>query len=227
VSGVNFYYVDDSGDETCTLLTALEIPVDRWSVCLRTWLGWRKALFRKHHLPTDFEIHSSEFLQGKGEPAPVVEGEKAPLINTSRGLRREIFESSLAQIARTPGLRMLTIYRDDTEKMLLYRDLLAWIEDEARIDSTHAIMIVDGIEKRYRMEHRALKLRTRVVVEDVWMQDSVHSQLIQMADMAVHAAFQRAVRNPDKTFMWEWYSRHLLSVAYDEGNAHPTLIRGL
>jgi len=234
MSGVNFYYVDDSGDDDQTLLTAVEIPVEHWAICLKVWLGWRKALFRKHRLPASFEIHTGEFLRGKGDPAPVLlDAKGAPLptkeqprINTSKGLRREIIHGSVAQIGLSPRTRFFTIYAEGTDKMALYRDLLEWIEQELVIEQKHGLMLVDGIDSNYRLQHRALPIRTRRIMEDVWMQDSVHSQFIQVADIAVHAAFQGIVQNANKRFAWNWYQDYLTPLAV-EGSNHPSRIKGL
>ena len=85
---------------------------------------------------------------------------------------------------------------------------------------------MDGTNPNYRKQHRKLKLKDRLIVEDVWMKDSAHCQFIQIADMAVHAAFQAVARNPDKSFMWDWYAEYLIPIL-EPGSEHGTLIRGL
>ena len=47
----------------------------------------------------------------------------------------------------------------------------------------------------YRKVHRDLELTTRRVIEDVIMQDSRYSQLIQAADLIAYGAFQRHLQD--------------------------------
>ncbi len=73
-----------------------------------------------------------------------------------------------------------------------------------------AIIVVDGLDdSSYRPAHRALDLRARRIIEDPLMQSSRHSQLIQMADLIAHAAFQHLAGDAKKRFMWDWYPQLL------------------
>lgn len=230
MTAVNFYYVDDSGDERQDLLAALEIPAEHWKECLRVWLSWRKWLYKKHHLPASYELHGAEFIEGRGSPVPPWLDDdgtaREPLLNRSKGLRHEIYWQSLRQISRSPGARLLTIHQAHVDKMAIYQDLLAWIHDELAASKRLGIVLVDGTDPNYRRQHRKLDLDDRLVIEDVWMKESAHCQFTQMADLAVHASFQAVVRNRDKKFMWDWYGEHLLPII-QPGSEHRTFIRGL
>ncbi|MFJ3438859.1 hypothetical protein ACIPMU_35645 [Streptomyces cyaneofuscatus] len=59
-------YTDDSGDRDSSFYTAMLVPVERWSKVLREWLKFRKWLYNKHQVPADSELHTYEWLQGKG-----------------------------------------------------------------------------------------------------------------------------------------------------------------
>lgn len=79
-------------------------------------------------------------------------------------------------------------------------ELLADLDEEAMV-------VVDGLDdSSYRPAHRQLDIKTRRIIEDPLMQSSRHSQLIQMADLVAYAAFQHLVADPEKRFMWDWYS---------------------
>lgn len=224
MAGVNFYYVDDSGDSKrgVLLLTALEVPVSAWSQNLHKWLGWRRFLYRKHGLPTRYELHGHKFVTGRG--APNEDDPDAP-INKDKALRHDIYQQSLRQIARC-GFRVFTNYRADGDKSAIYDDLMSWIARELVADNAQGVMIVDGLDQGFhRPHHRALPIKSRLIVEDAWMKDSAHCQFVQMADLAVHAAFQGIAQKPTKTFMWDWY-RDFVAPAAVPGGPHETGIRG-
>jgi hypothetical protein len=86
------------------------------------------------------------------------------------------------------------------------------------------IIVVDGKDdSSYRPAHRALALRTRHIIEDPLMQSSRHSQLIQMADLVAHAAFQHQVGNPEKRFMWDWYPTLLQDSFFEHELERPQI----
>ena len=51
-------YVDDSGDETQDLLTALAIPVSVWAETLQTWKEFRRWVAKRFDIPTNTELHA-------------------------------------------------------------------------------------------------------------------------------------------------------------------------
>jgi len=58
-----FVYVDDSGDdEIGASMSALLLPAEQWSTCLKYWTRLREQLDTEFGLPKYFEIHSNAFL---------------------------------------------------------------------------------------------------------------------------------------------------------------------
>lgn len=232
--GVNFYYVDDSGDESQDLLSALEVPAEAWRETLSLWLGWRRWLYKnsKFRIPASYEFHGAHFIEGRGEPVPPWVDQAgvahAPALNSTKGLRREVYRRALRQIAhaKRKGVRLFTVHRGGVDKMATYHELLSWIDLELEAGKRYGFVMVDGRDPNYTRQHRLLELEERLVIEDVWMKDSAQCQFIQMADLCVHAAFQAIVRNQDKAFMWDWYAEYLTPIV-EPGSEHGTLIRGL
>ena len=120
----------------------------------------------------------------------------------------------------------MTVYEPSTDKMAAYHELLGWIQAELAASKRLGMVIVDGLDPNYKRQHRELDIKKRLIIEDVWMKDSSQCQFVQMTDLAVHAAFQAIVRNPDKSFMWDWYSDYLTPMV-EPGSEHGLLIRGL
>lgn len=97
-------YVDDLGDETCSMLSALAFPDSHWNTNLGKWLAWRAQLQAVYGLPKRLEIHSQEWLSKKPElPKGSLDRDKSlPIFAKDRDARRNrftIFEKSLEVIA--------------------------------------------------------------------------------------------------------------------------------
>lgn len=206
-------YTDDSGDGISSLYTAVLVPMERWSKVLRQWLLFRKWLYKKHGVPADYELHTYEWLKGQGEPVP---GDPENLVNTSQGLRREIAEKALKQISvlRDHHVRLLTCETPGAVKADAYVALIDALNAELDKEGAWGTVIVDGgkdnvQDPHVRAAHRALRLDSRRVIEDGWLQPARASQLVQMADLAVHCAYQAARKKQGRQFMWSWYSQYL------------------
>jgi uncharacterized protein DUF3800 len=206
-------YVDDSGDEKQQLLAALLLPLNSWTKALKVWLDWRRFLFRKWGIPADFELHAETFLRPRKDPIPDdhPRGERVreSKINDRLGIRQEIYRRSLETLTYMPGARVLTIREDGNDNFQPYGELLKRLHDVADEDGSGAIVMVDGFDSRLRKQHRQLKLADRLVIEDCWHEHSSHSQLLQIADFAVHAAYQHVAKRDSRRFMWDWYPQQL------------------
>jgi uncharacterized protein DUF3800 len=218
-------YVDDSGDENCDLLGAVMLPLDSWRDCLRVWLNWRRFLFRRWGIPADFELHAVDFLRLHKHPIPTNHSRggivESSGINSQAGQRHEVYRRSLNAIRYIPGVRVATVCRPGSDRLSTYQGLLEAFQGTMEETEQDVLVMVDGAkpDPRLRGEHRMLKLKDRRVIEDPWPERSHNSQLLQIADLAVHAAYQHVVRHPNRRFMWDWYPRELsTAVRFDLGD---------
>jgi len=218
-------YVDDSGDSACDLLGAVLLPLDSWRECLSAWLNWRRFLFRRWGIPADFELHAVDFLRPKKNPVPTNHSRASKVassgINHQMGQRREVYRRSLDAVRYIPGVRVATVCRPNSNRVETYQALLDAFQQTMDENDRDVLVMVDGAEPdpRLRGEHRLLKLKHRRILEDPWPERSQHSQLLQIADLIVHAAYQHVVRQPSREFMWDWYPNQLSStIRFDLGN---------
>lgn len=208
------FYVDDSGNESWSVIAAITFEFSAWPRVLKEWLGWRRWLYKTYSLPTDFEIHAQEFVSGHGEIPPAQAGGDVPEINRKTGLRRQAYRQTLEQLNRQQGVSATTIACEGATVPVVYAEFVERIDFWLGDQGEQGFCIVDGQDdSSYRPAHRALTLRTRHLLEDPLMQSSRHSQLVQAADLAAYAAFQHVAADPDRRFMWEWYPR-LLSESF-------------
>lgn len=202
-------YVDDSGDETMSLHSAVLVPVAHWSSHLTKWKRYRHNLRKKHDVPPEFELHASHWLEGKDRPSL----DPGAAINTTKGIRREWATKALLGIAAMPDLKVFTAVTKTNVKSEAYADFLLRLDESLAAYDGYTMIVVDGDPKNadqsIHRAHRTLALGTRRIIEDGFVQNAAASQFIQMADLVVHSAFQHLAGNPDRSYMWDWYPRYL------------------
>jgi len=202
-------YIDDSGNEAVGwLFSALAIPLEYWNEYLDRWLNFRQWLYKKNAIPADFELHARAWLSGKPcdhtpqaqlDLVTDAEGKVPAILEHNRDARRsrfEVFEKALKTIGGYSEARLFTVLCADSSgagRIALYDELLAFIQEALEPDKAHAMLIVDGDEDsggHLWSAHRRLDIRNRRIIEDAALRRSSDSQLLQMVDACVHAAFQ-------------------------------------
>lgn len=207
-------YIDDSGNENRAVYLALLIPVEKWSETLREWLTFRGKVYEGFKVPADVELHAAEVIQaGKNILAP---GEEYG-INSDAGRRKKLLNLAMAKISKLPHVRVVSHQDSHITPQHCYDRLLKKLEELLAAEDSLAILIVDGedSDREHKKAHRRLKLDTRRIIEDPWKQDSKHSQLVQMADLAAYTLFQGHELNQKRQFMWPWTKEFLHDLEWD------------
>lgn len=116
-----------------------------------------------------------------------------------------------------PTLRVGTVWghtdgrRHDyrAERMRVYRELVQLLDSRTAERDDHVLIVMDGdgTDTGYVAAHRALRLRTRRVLEDPLFADSEHSQWLQIADMVAYSGYQEVLAHPSMAFAHDWYRR--------------------
>lgn len=210
------FYIDDSGSEQSgwIVYSWVECTISTWRTGLRIWLDLRKQLFTQFAIPASYEIHSTHFANGQGNPSANAAW------NRHKSNRGQVMTMALEQIGRCPDLAIGTVYRHTTatrrayfaEKANVYEKLVEHLD--GRLGSAGELGLLfmdgDGTDHSYIQAHRGLKLAQRNVIEDPLFQGSTTNQWIQMADIAAWSAFQGLQQAPNRRFAWQWYSTYLL-----------------
>lgn len=201
-------YLDDSGDETLDVYTALLIPTEAWNDTLTRWLTFRKKLYDEYSIPANFELHATELIQpGKGRPAPTV-----PYgVNSEGSKRRLVLELAMATVRSIPDLRVIAKVEAHSSPEKCYRSLIKEIDRQMAAEDSWALVVVDGdgTQQYQKTAHRDLKLATRRILEDPWHQGSHLSQLVQMADIASYSVFQAHRLRDSRRLLWGWMRTYL------------------
>lgn len=219
-------YVDDSGDSRHgTTLTALLVDDQHWAGVLEAWLTGRRAVHREFGVRKNAELHATALYGGRGRWCETAEQERQ-FGATRRAATGRIV---LSHLAAYEHFFVVTVAGPVRGSASLYARFVAYLEDWAATSDTRMMIFYDGQQglprdptstspdeladlwetavrgaAPYRRVHRDLDLTTRRVVEDVIMQDSRYSQLIQATDLMAYGAYQHhRQENPQI-----WGTRH-------------------
>lgn len=210
---MRLFYVDDSGaSATRTAVFGwIELDTTNWRAIHRSWLDWRYDLYRTLGIPTDYELHCTKFVGGRGHPTgtdwDARKSERAPVLT-----------ATLARMSSIPGLGFGAVYvRADSAKehrdlkIRCYRELVQLLDDRLARDGEDGMVVMDGdgTDLTYRVPHRGLSLDSCGLIEDPIFRAGHDSQWVQMADLVAYAAYMRVARIPGKEAAWSWYADHL------------------
>lgn len=213
-------YIDDSGrpQDGLAVFGWVEFMPDRWASVLRQWLEMRKKLWRELGVPVTTELHSTDFINGRGRIS-----RRLPARHIHHGVEywkdfgREVALQGLETLGSSEGLTVGVVARGGSASMIaetrrgLYRALVQRWEAELQERDSLALVFMDGngSDATLRSEHRTLPLDRRRVLEDVIHLDSRHSQLVKMADLVAWCGYIAFARPLGSEFAWDWYERFL------------------
>jgi len=182
---VRLLYMDDSGTVDTGLISYswLNMDIAEWNRCPRLVLDWRHRISQQHGIPVRYELHSTKFLGGRGDPS------LDPRWNRSKANRNAVVIDGLAQLAGLPSVQLGTAYRRTTatgrrygsERADVYVKTVELLDAMLTDQGDIGIIVMggNGTDPSYRQAHRSLKLATRSIIEDPTFQPAHESQLVQ------------------------------------------------
>lgn len=217
------FYVDDSGHYSTGWVVYgwVEVLLSDWKLALGDWLRFRKEIYGSPGIPASYELHSSPFVNGRGNPT----GREA--WDRRKAFRGPIIERALDAINGCSLLNVGSAQRHirandasySQHQAEVYHELISLWDQQAQLASERYVVIMDGdgTASSYHGAHRALDIESRHVIEDPLLSPSHRSQWIQMADVIAYSAYMNAAEISEKDFAWDWYSR----VAESDTNHGP------
>lgn len=213
-------YVDDSGHPQTGLVVYgwVEFEPNRWADVLGSWLAMRKRLWRDYGIPVVEELHSTEYVNGRGRISRrVPDRYMHDGVAHWKDFGRDVAVECLNTLRSSGGLRIGSVWRRGSPADLArtrraaYSALVRRFEEELAASGSSALIFMDGDgnDSSYRAAHRTLELTGRRVLEDPIHLDSRDSQLIQMADLVAWTANAHVDRHRRSAFAHDWYVRFL------------------
>lgn len=193
------------------LLSALLVHDSNWTQVLESWLVGRREIHRQFGVPKRTELHANKLFKGRGRFCESPEQE-AEFVGGARAAAARVV---LSHLSKGSEFELITVGAAERSSSRMYARFVAWLEGWAASNDTQLLIFYDGqhgIDETgtldpkerqelweralrssapYREVHRSLDLSRRRVVEDVVMQDSRYSQLIQAADLIAYGAYHK------------------------------------
>ncbi len=223
-SNVYLIYVDESYDQTHYAYSAVFVPIDKWNNIFQQIHSWRQDLYKKHGIDTSKEIHSTEFIAGKGSPSA----------NRDKDFRAAVFNSFLKTIETFQGIQLINgITSNKLFHETLFEYIVTRINNTLKYRSAYGILICDeGNENKLVAMIRKMKKANPVwsqfsenvqidnkidrIIEDPLFKTSKSSYFIQIADIVAFSLLRNEHPIPNNTHF-------LVKSAFD--NLDKTLLK--
>lgn len=184
-------YIDESYDDTHYAYSAIFVPIEEWNNIFQKVLLWRKGLHQNHGIDVNGEIHSTEFVGGRGQP----------ITNRDKNYRAKLFNSFLEMIEGLPSIKIINgITGNKLHHETLFKYIVTRINTNLKYENALGILICDaGNENKLVSMVRSLKKENQIwsaysygthlscpldrIVEDPLFKTSKSSYFIQLADM--------------------------------------------
>lgn len=184
-------YIDESYDDTHYAYSAIFVPIEEWNNIFQKVLLWRKGLHQNHGIDVNGEIHSTEFVGGRGQP----------ITNRDKNYRAKLFNSFLEMIEGLPSIKIINgITGNKLHHETLFKYIVTRINTNLKYENALGILICDeGNENKLVSMVRSLKKENQIwsaysygthlscpldrIIEDPLFKTSKSSYFIQLADM--------------------------------------------
>ena len=206
---MHFVYIDDSGDDAMACFSAVIIPADQWRESLDHLLNIRRAMNASDGVYMKKELHSTDWLSGKGRLA------RQPI---SKPRRAALFNMFLGAIATVPSAQLINAAVPLAEKTRAFKWLLQRIQMNMRKSGSRCVIFCDagksydalrrrmGIHNYIRSQfgdwgggRPSINLPADRILEDIVYRDSARSIFIQAADACAYVLLRRERPLPSKT----------------------------
>lgn len=205
-------YIDDSGDESLTIFSAVAIPMESWAEAFSILKDFRKTLRRTDGIYVYKEFHAWKFVSGRGQISYRI---------VPKGRRCQIFRESLDLFTRLPGVMVFNAAFPKGQKLRAFERLMNRVNRTMEAGESHAILVCDkGDEIRFTRLLRRMRVYNPIpsstgfwadtgnatrnipierIIEDPFFKDSQQSFFIQMADFVAYALLRQERPIPTKS----------------------------
>ena len=187
-------YIDESYDEEYFAYSALFVPAFEWREVFNEIYKWRYELFERYGIETEYELHSTKFVRGEGEPRKIFDKHK----------RAQMFNSFFKVFDNTAGLSVINGISFKHKRHALFEYMLNRIDRALTEKNAYGILICDeGDEKKLVSIQRRMRINNHIqyqantdeitivslnrIIEDPLFKTSDSSFFIQITDMMAYA----------------------------------------
>jgi len=196
-------YIDESGDESFVIFSALTIPAAQWRRAFKMIREFRRDLRKSDGIYVHAELHAWKFVSGRGQIADRI---------VPKGRRCQIFKEALQLVTQLPGARLFNAVFPAGQTERAFERLLNRL-NRALVDwDSHSVLICDtGKEISFTRIARRLHIYNPIssrygiwedtgqpyknipidrIVEDPLFKDSAQSYFLQLVDFCAYSLLQ-------------------------------------
>ncbi len=208
-------YLDESYDSSTFTMVALLIPDHAWDAAFRRVRKARALLKTKYGIFTSKELHTTDFVAGRGRIAP------KPI---PKGLRAEIYRKYFEFIPTIPGIRIIGgCWPNERNQADMYAYAFGRIQDRLQkrsVVNDHQTIIVSDEGQEHEITRAARRahifnpvgskfsawddgstwrnIPTDRIIEDPIFKPSHRSYFLQLADFVAFALLKRETAIPNE-----------------------------
>ncbi|TIV42490.1 MAG: DUF3800 domain-containing protein, partial [Mesorhizobium sp.] len=170
---MHLIYIDDSQDRPANVFSAIAIPHRQWNDAFTYIKQWRNHLRNVHGIPLGYELHSTNFLSGRGSDGR--------LAHLSRHTRAQIFHKHFAVIEymKKWGIRVFNVCNRDDDQFRAFERLLNRINRTMVAWDSYAHLICDeGKEHQYVSMVRRMRVHNPIPSNQIFWEDGEYTRNI-------------------------------------------------
>lgn len=186
-------YIDESMQGNHIVIAALAIPVSTWNDCLDHLISLRRKLRNEYGVFISKELHTSEFLGGRGRYSKR---------RHTKEERAAIYKLTLKELSKLPEMKLFTVHCDHKKLDWGFERLVNRLQRNVASENGSFVIVADkGFEWVYTAQSRKMRrynpipsrysgyrsLPLKRLIEDPFHLDSKRSYFIQAADAVAYS----------------------------------------
>ncbi|MBP7898650.1 DUF3800 domain-containing protein [Candidatus Gracilibacteria bacterium] len=204
---MHIVYLDESGDTSIGILTALVIPVNAWQENFGILKKYRKELKNTDGIKLHKEFHAWKFVSGRGSLGDQV---------VTKFRRSIIFKETCLILKQMTGARLFNAIFHGGQEEQAFEWLMNRVQRTMQAWDSHCIIVSDeGKEAAYTRIMRKMHVYNPIpskvhfgssrnitidrIIEDPFFKKSERSYFIQLVDFCAYALLRKEIPIPSKT----------------------------
>lgn len=203
---MHIVYLDESGDPSAGILTALVVPVQTWQENFEIMKKFRKDLKKTDGINLHAEFHAWKFVSGRGRLGDRI---------VTKYRRSVLFRETCLLLKKMAGVRLFNAIFPIGEEERAFEWLINRIQRTMEVWDSHCIIVSDeGKEVAYTRIARRMHVFNLIpsgiyagssrnividrIIEDPFFKKSERSYFIQLVDFCAYALLRHEIQIPSK-----------------------------
>lgn len=204
---MHIVYLDESGDTSAGILTALAVPINKWQENFSIMKQYRQGLKKSDGIHLHTEFHAWKFVSGRGKISDRI---------ITKFRRCTIFRETCLLLKKMSGARLFNVRFTKGDEERAFEWLMNRIQRTMKEWGSYCIIVSDeGKEAAYTNIARRMHVYNPIpskiysgssrniiidrIAEDPFFKKSERSYFIQLVDFCAYALLRNEIPIPSKT----------------------------